>query len=323
MGHALFDPNSGWFIVPGFASAAVLAVLWQIWVQFLPLRVTVPQGSFGLVTLQPRMTRTQDVVPDGEPGVQAATLPPGTYWIRSRRRRIDVYKCLFIDKDELGVVILHDKEGTSLASLNNTADYKPELGDFTDLAAVLAAGGQPGVQMAVLPPGEYTLHPIAFEVVVITPANEDNRLYGRDTRATDILFEFGPYTVKTEHGTAIVIRPHSASDSLVLRSVGAGGYEIARYVVAVPGHINITWEALVPVGISGAREQVFTGLRQRVEARFGHAHTMCGATDLAARIAAIEQDRGHKTAWIVEAVMLPLVHATPSTTKHDAVSTTV
>ena len=44
--------------------------------------------------------------------------------------------------------------------------YKPEFGNFSDLATFVANGGQKGVQRPVLPPGTLApIHPVGFLVI--------------------------------------------------------------------------------------------------------------------------------------------------------------
>ena len=309
MDQALFDPNSPWFGAPIAVCSAVLFIMGLLWVRFLPVRITVPQGSFGLVTLRPRRVSDVSVVPVGEPGFQAATLPPGSYWTRLATRDIDVIDCLVIEEGELGIVVLH--AGEEDAPMEGAA-YASEFGDFTDLTAVLAAGGQRGQQVAVLPPGEYAVHNQAFEVLVVTPFDEDNYVYGRSSWLTDELFKLNPYTLESGSGTAIIMRPHEDDETLSIVPLNDGNnfidYETVEYTVAVSDYVTVTWEVLV-TRTPGAKESILDRLRIWTLDTLGSAQWSAGA--FAVRVAELELDdqKPYRTARVTEAILLPAVLA--------------
>ncbi len=188
----------GPWVVPIF-----LIVIWYLkgWRNVAPDYMGVVQRNWGGRSLPP----DQIIAAHGENGYQAKLLSPGWQWVPWLMYSVRYEPVIQIASDELGLVV--SQVGVSPPVGARTAEYKPDFGDFQDLQAFLATGGQKGRQRPVLRPGTYRIHPIAF--LVLTPS----RVYGipmdsgqRVKKAPLSLAEFhlGPDQVRP-----VVVRPRS------------------------------------------------------------------------------------------------------------------
>ncbi|MBI5087316.1 MAG: hypothetical protein HZB15_00150 [Actinobacteria bacterium] len=107
----------------------------------------------------------------GEAGYQARLLMPGLRFQLWPVFAVTKHPWVQVPAGEIGVVIA--QVGQPLAIGAKSAHYRPEFGNFADIEAFLAHGGQKGVQRPVLPPGTLTpMHPAAFLVITAS------RVYG-------------------------------------------------------------------------------------------------------------------------------------------------
>src|SRR5690348_17751809 len=105
----------------------------------------------------------------GEAGYQADLLMPGVRFKLWPTYKVIRYPWVQVPAGEIGVVI--SQIGDPLATGAKSAVYRPEFGNFTDLRAFVAGGGQKGVQRPVLAPGTLApIHPVAFLVITATRA---------------------------------------------------------------------------------------------------------------------------------------------------------
>ena len=107
----------------------------------------------------------------GEAGYQAALLMPGWRFKLWIVYQVEIHPWVQIPAGKIGVVVA--QVGKPLPIGAKSARYKAEFGNYGDLNAVLANGGEKGVQRPVLPPGTLVpIHPAAFLVIT------ENRVYG-------------------------------------------------------------------------------------------------------------------------------------------------
>jgi len=100
----------------------------------------------------------------GEPGYQARLLMPGLRFQLWPVFGVQKFPWVQIPAGEIGLVIA--QVGSPLPIGAKSAVYKPEFGQFSDLAAFMQYGGQKGVQRPVLSPGSLEpIHPIAFLII--------------------------------------------------------------------------------------------------------------------------------------------------------------
>lgn len=104
------------------------------------------------------------VARNGEAGYQLEMLQPGWRFKLWPIFRVESHPRVQNPMDGIGIVI--SQIGKPLDPGAKTAVYNDDMGDFSDVTAFLAAGGQQGVQRPVLQPGATVpIHPIAFIVV--------------------------------------------------------------------------------------------------------------------------------------------------------------
>src|SRR5688572_3669043 len=88
---------------------------------------------------------------EGEAGYQGTLLMPGLRFRFWPVFTVSRFPWVQVPAGETGVVIA--QVGQPLPIGNKSAVYKPEFGNFSDMAGFIAHGGEKGVQRPVLPPG--------------------------------------------------------------------------------------------------------------------------------------------------------------------------
>ena len=122
--------------------------------------------EIGLVTkrIGRRLSDDQILAMNGEAGYQAELLMPGLRFKLWPIFGVSRHDWVQVPPDHIGVVIA--QVGTRVPTGMKSAVYKPEFGNFADVRAFLADGGQRGVQRPVLPPGTTApIHPVGFIVL--------------------------------------------------------------------------------------------------------------------------------------------------------------
>ena len=100
----------------------------------------------------------------GEAGYQAALLMPGLRFKLWPVYTVSRHPMVQIPAGQIGVVIA--QVGAPLPIGAKSGVYKPAFGNFSDLEAFVAQGGEKGVQRPVLTPGTVApVHPIGFLVI--------------------------------------------------------------------------------------------------------------------------------------------------------------
>ncbi len=121
----------------------------------------------GLVSKRFALRRLSDDNPigfRGEAGYQAGLLMPGLRFKLWPLFGVKKFPWVQVPAGEIGVVIAQVGEPLPIGA--KSAVYKPEFGNFSDLAGFVEGGGQKGVQRPVLPPGTLVpIHPVAFLVI--------------------------------------------------------------------------------------------------------------------------------------------------------------
>jgi uncharacterized membrane protein YqiK len=109
----------------------------------------------------------------GERGPQMKVIPPGTYRINPLLFTVALANAVDIPQGKIGVVEAHD--GKALPSGRVIANGV-ECDSYQDAQKFFAAGGERGPQMKLIPPGNYRINPILFDVkladVVDIPENK-------------------------------------------------------------------------------------------------------------------------------------------------------
>ncbi len=159
-----FVATIGWLAAVLVAVAGAMMVLRSI--------VLIGPAQIGLVVRRTSVRHNQTDTPiafAGEAGYQSELLMPGLRFKLWPVFSVSKFPWVRVPAGEIGVVI--SQIGERLPTGAKSAIYRPEFGNFTDLRAFLAKGGQKGVQRPVLPPGTLIpVHPIAFVVITATRA---------------------------------------------------------------------------------------------------------------------------------------------------------
>src|SRR5437870_7465343 len=183
--------------------SAVLAV-YVIWRSI----VVIGPAEIGLVVKRvSRRHNTTDtpIAFAGEAGYEAELLMPGLRFKLWPTYKVIRYPWVQVPAGEIGVVI--SQIGEPLPTGAKSAVYRPEFGNFTDLRAFLAGGGQKGVQRPGLPPGTLApIHPVAFLVITATKSYRlpvDPQIVARGP------LEPGSFGLKPEQFRVTVIAPNN------------------------------------------------------------------------------------------------------------------
>src|SRR5215470_6941359 len=156
-----------WILITLIAAAMVLWVAWRSFWTIGPTEVGLVRKRFGWKEL----SDADPVAFHGEAGYQAELLRPGLRFKLWPVYTVTRSPMVQIPAGQIGVVVA--QVGDSLPIGAKSAIYKPEFGNFENVAAFCQDGGQKGVQRSVLPPGTVApIHPVGFLVIT------KNRVYG-------------------------------------------------------------------------------------------------------------------------------------------------
>jgi len=163
---------------------------WQYTIELIKFTV-IPQGKIGIVQacdgkpLPSGRIIARDVdcnffqdarvflKDGGERGPQMKVVPPGTYRINPLLFTVELREATEIPQGKLGVVEAHD--GSPLP-IGRIIAKGVNCDSFQDAKAFLDGGGERGPQVKIIPPGNYRINPILFDVklaeVVDIPENK-------------------------------------------------------------------------------------------------------------------------------------------------------
>jgi len=159
--------GTSWILITTIIAAVILWVAWRsFW--------TIGPTEVGLVRKRFSWKELDDAGPvafHGEAGYQAELLRPGLRFKLWPVYTVTRSPMVQIPAGQIGVVVA--QVGDSLPIGAKSAIYKPEFGNFENVAAFCQSGGQKGVQRSVLPPGTVApIHPVGFLIIT------KNRVYG-------------------------------------------------------------------------------------------------------------------------------------------------
>jgi regulator of protease activity HflC (stomatin/prohibitin superfamily) len=167
-----------------------------------------------------KLTRDQPIAFRGEAGFQGELLMPGFRFKLWLVYKVAKFPWVQVPAGEIGVVIA--QVGAPMPIGAKSAVYKPEFGNFSNLQAFLANGGQKGVQRPVLPPGALLpIHPVAFLIITKgevygVPISPD--LQGRADRAGRL--SPASFGLRPEQLELVRISPHSGHDGGIVDMIG-------------------------------------------------------------------------------------------------------
>lgn len=149
-----------------FSALGITVVLATVFVVVLLSIYSIGPTQVGLVRKRfgARLPDDNPIAFKGEAGYQAGLLMPGLRFKFCLIYDVTKHPWVQVPAGQIGVVIA--QVGQALPIGAKSAVYRSEFGNFTDLDAFIANGGQKGVQRPVLSPGTLApIHPLAFLVI--------------------------------------------------------------------------------------------------------------------------------------------------------------
>jgi regulator of protease activity HflC (stomatin/prohibitin superfamily) len=172
----------------GLLAVLLLVVVFNSIYSIGPTQIGVVRKRFGA-----KLPGNNPVAFKGEAGYQAELLMPGLRFKFYLVYAVTKHLWVQVPAGQIGVVIAQVGEPTPIGA--KSGEYKPEFGNFTDLATFVTKGGQKGVQRPVLSPGTLApIHPVAFLVITKprvfgVPVSDDyKRLADKDSGFTFRVF---------------------------------------------------------------------------------------------------------------------------------------
>jgi hypothetical protein len=146
-----------WIVV---AALVVVVVFLKSTRNIGPTEVGLVRKRFGFK----RLGAGSVVALEGEAGYQARLLMPGVQFKLWPLYDVSHHPMVQIPAGQIGVVIA--QVGQPLPVGAKSGVFKPAFGNFSDIEAFVAGGGEKGVQRPVLPPGTVVpVHPVGFLVI--------------------------------------------------------------------------------------------------------------------------------------------------------------
>src|SRR5580658_5591081 len=197
------------------AVAVLLIILMKSTRNIGPTEVGLVRKRFG----RRKLTGGNAVAFDGEAGYQAKLLHPGLQFKLWPLFDVTRHPMVQIPAGQIGVVIA--QVGESLPVGAKSGVYKPDFGNFQDIATFVSKGGQKGVQRPVLPPGTVVpIHPVGFLVITRStvfgvPVDEAYAALERKGKLTAQTFGLDP-----EELEVVRIEPRVYQDGKVVDMIG-------------------------------------------------------------------------------------------------------
>lgn len=154
-------------VILGVLALIGLGILWYIVTRFL---VNIGAKEVGIKERRyfgRRMAQGRVVATAGEVGIQADVLKPGLHFVMYPIERV-VQKVPLIEigADELGIIEAIDGEPMQTGRIFAPDRAQNAHNNFQDPIAFITQGGVKGIQMRMLPPGNWAIHPYLFRVSV-------------------------------------------------------------------------------------------------------------------------------------------------------------
>ncbi|MDQ3062003.1 MAG: SPFH domain-containing protein [Acidobacteriota bacterium] len=238
-------------IVLGVIVLIALAVVWYIITRFLvnvgAQEVAIKERRY----LGRRMPQGRVVATEGEVGIQADVLKPGLHFvwypIETVVRKVPLVE---IGADELGIIEAIDGEPMQTGSIFAPDRAQNAHNNFQDPIAFIKQGGVKGIQLRILPPGKWAIHPFLFRVSIAKAAMIPPGKVGIITSADGAQLDAGRL-----HG--IAIKGHKNfqdAESFIYN----GGQKGAQVEVLTPGTYRIHTNSLALDNGSDMQPGVFT-----------------------------------------------------------------
>jgi len=154
-------------VILGIVVLIAIGVVWYVVTRFL---VNIGAKEVGIKERRyfgRRMPQGRVVATDGEVGLQADVLKPGLHFVMYPVERV-VQKVPLVEigADELGVIEAIDGEPMPMGSIFAPDRAQNAHNNFQDPIAFIKQGGVKGIQLRMLPPGKWAIHPYLFRVSI-------------------------------------------------------------------------------------------------------------------------------------------------------------
>src|SRR5712691_2398926 len=198
-----------------------------------------------------RMPPGRVVATEGEVGIQAEVLKPGLHLIKYPFERV-VRKVPLIEigADELGIVEAIDGEPMLPGRIFALDRAQNAHNNFQDPIAFIKQGGVKGIQLRVLPPGLWPIHPYLFRVSVARTTVIPQGKVGVVTAADGAPLDAGRLLGKAITG-------HISFQNAELY-VSSGGQRGPQVDILTPGTYRILTQSVPLEGGSEVKPGLFT-----------------------------------------------------------------
>ncbi|MBA4124914.1 MAG: hypothetical protein H0X72_20915 [Acidobacteria bacterium] len=238
-------------IVLGVVVLIALAVVWYIITRFLvnvgAQEVAIKERRY----LGRRMPQGRVVATEGEVGIQADVLKPGLHFVwypvETVVRKVPLVE---IGADELGIIEAVDGEPMQTGSIFAPDRAQNAHNNFQDPIAFIKQGGVKGIQLRILPPGKWAIHPFLFRVSIAKAAMIPPGKVGIITSADGAQLDAGRL-----HG--IAIKGHKNFQDAE-NFIYSGGQKGAQVEVLTPGTYRIHTNSIALDNGSDMQPGVFT-----------------------------------------------------------------
>ena len=238
-------------IVLGVLILIALAVLWYFVTRFLvnvgAQEVAIKERRY----LGRRMPQGRVIATDGEVGIQADVLKPGLHFVKypieAVVRKVPLVE---IGADELGIIEAIDGEPMQTGSIFAPDRAQNAHNNFQDPIAFIKQGGVKGIQLRILPPGKWAIHPFLFRVSIAKAAMIPPGKVGIVTSADGAQLDAGRL-----HG--IAIKGHKNfqdAESFIYN----GGQKGAQVEVLTPGTYRIHTSSIALDNSNDIQPGIFT-----------------------------------------------------------------
>jgi uncharacterized membrane protein YqiK len=238
-------------IVAGVLILIALAVLWYFVTRFLvnvgAQEVAIKERRY----LGRRMPQGRVIATDGEVGIQADVLKPGLHFVKYPIEAV-VRKVPLVEvgADELGIIEAIDGEPMQTGSIFAPDRAQNAHNNFQDPIAFIKQGGVKGIQLRILPPGKWAIHPFLFRVSIAKAAMIPPGKVGIVTSADGAQLDPGRL-----HGIAIKNHKNfQDAESFIYN----GGQKGAQVEVLTPGTYRIHTNSIALENSSDIQPGIFT-----------------------------------------------------------------
>ncbi len=238
-------------IVLGVIVLIALAVFWYIVTRFL-----VNVGSEEVAIKERRyvgrrMPQGRVIATEGEVGIQADILKPGLHFvwypIEAVVRKVPLVE---IGADELGIIEAIDGEPMQTGSIFAPDRAQNAHNNFQDPIAFIKQGGVKGIQLRILPPGKWAIHPFLFRVSIAKAVMIPPNKVGIVTSADGAQLDAGRL-----HGIAIKNHKNfQDAESFIYN----GGQKGAQVEVLTPGTYRIHTNSIALDNSNDMQPGIFT-----------------------------------------------------------------